>query len=139
MLGLDRPFAGWQVAAIIAALCAPALLVPNLTANSAQAAPKVVASIKPVHGLVAGVMEGVGQPSLLVRGGGSPHSYSLRPSEARSLSEADLVFWVGDSLEGFLAKPLEALAGRARVVTLTEAPGIARLVGGSGPPYKSGQ
>ncbi len=31
--------------------------------------PKVVASIKPVHSLAAGVMQGVGEPRLLVSGG----------------------------------------------------------------------
>lgn len=132
MLGLDRPFAELKAAAIVAALCAAALLVPSLTSSSAQAAPKVVASIMPLHSLVAGVMEGVGESTLLVRGGGSPHSYSLRPSEARSLNNADLVFWVGDNLESFLAKPLTALAGQARVVALAEAPGIALLAAREG-------
>ena len=90
-------------------------------------APKVVTSIAPVHSLVAGVMEGVGEPELLVRGGGSPHSYSLRPSEAQALQQADVVFWVGDDMEVFLRKPLDALAGDAEVVALAEAPGIRLL------------
>ncbi len=93
----------------------------------AAEAPKVVTSIAPVHSLVAGVMEGVGEPDLLVRGGGSPHSYSLRPSEAQALQQADLVFWIGDDMEVFLRKPLEALAGNAEVVELAEAPGIRLL------------
>jgi zinc transport system substrate-binding protein len=87
----------------------------------AAAAPKVVASIVPVHSLVAGVMEGVGAPSLLIGRGGSPHGYSLRPSEARALSEADLVFWIGQPLEAFLVRPLAALSAPARVVALSEA------------------
>ena len=77
---------------------------------SVAAEPRVVATIKPIHSLVAGVMDGVGAPTLLIRGGGSPHSYSLRPSEARALSRADLVFWVGEEFETFLTKPLAALA-----------------------------
>ena len=105
-----------------ASICA-ALLAFGPTSGSAMAAAKVVASIKPLHSLVAAVMEGAGEPALLVRGGSSPHNYNLRPSEARSLGEADLVFWVGEGLEGFLAKPLEALAGRARVVELAEGAG----------------
>ena len=35
----------------------------------AQANVKVVTSIKPVHSLVSAVMAGVGEPSLLVKGG----------------------------------------------------------------------
>ncbi len=46
--------------------------------------PHVVASIKPVHALVAGVMEGVGSPGLLIQGNASPHAYTLRPSDAKS-------------------------------------------------------
>jgi zinc transport system substrate-binding protein len=78
----------------------------------------VVASIKPVHSLVASVMQGVGQPVLLVKGTGSEHSYSLRPSEARALEQAEVVFWVGETMETFLLKPLRALAGNAKVVEL---------------------
>jgi zinc transport system substrate-binding protein len=87
----------------------------------------VVASIKPVHSLVAGVMQGDGEPVLLVKGAGSPHSYSLRPSEARALDQAAVVFWVGEGLETFLAKPLRALSEDAVVVTLSEAPGMRLL------------
>jgi zinc transport system substrate-binding protein len=87
---------------------------------SAGAAPKVVASILPIHSLVAGVMAGVGEPRLLLPGAASPHSYALRPSNARALQNAALVFWVGPGLENFLAKPLAALSGRARIVALSE-------------------
>ena len=107
--------------------CAAAVALLIGTGSWAGEAPKVVTSIAPVHSLVAGVMEGVGEPDLLVRGGGSPHSYSLRPSEAQALQQADLVFWIGDDMEVFLRKPLEALAGDAEVVELANAPGIRLL------------
>jgi zinc transport system substrate-binding protein len=87
----------------------------------------VVASIKPVHSLIAGVMQGVGEPVLLVKGTGSEHSYSLRPSEARALEQAEVVFWVGETMETFLIKPLQALAGDADVVELSEVPGLTLL------------
>jgi zinc transport system substrate-binding protein len=72
-------------------------------------------------------MEGAGSPELILSGASSPHTYSLRPSEARLLEDADVVFWVGDALETFLEKPLEALGSRSRIVTLLEAPGVAVL------------
>lgn len=90
-------------------------------------APRVVASILPVHSLVAGVMAGVDSPVLLLPAAASPHTYSLRPSEAARLAEADVVFWIGPGLESFLAKALAALADQARVVALGEAEGVARL------------
>ena len=92
-----------------------------LTAWSAETAePKVVVSIKPIHSLVAGVMQGVGEPQLLIKGGGSPHGYVLRPSEARALAKADLIVWVGHSLESFLEKPLATLGQKARKLELME-------------------
>jgi zinc transport system substrate-binding protein len=102
-------------------------LLLALAAPPAAAGPRVVASIKPLHSLVAGVMAGIATPTLLVQGGGSPHSYSLRPSEARALSEADLVFWIGPELETFLRKSLPALAGRAKTLAIAEEPAVRLL------------
>ena len=81
--------------------------------------PKVVVSIKPIHSLVAGVMQGIGEPLLLVKKG-SPHGYVLRPSEARALANAQLVIWVGHELESFLQKPLSTLGHKARQLELAE-------------------
>lgn len=101
-----------------------ALLFAPLGAVAAQ--PAVVASIKPVHALVAGVMLGVGEPRLLVAGGASPHEYSLKPSDGRALGAAQVVFWIGPALENFLVKPL-ANAPAARSVALLTAPGVTVL------------
>lgn len=107
--------------ALIAVLPAAAAPAPS---TAAPAAPDVVASIKPVHGLVAGVMAGVGEPALLVRGAASPHGYAMRPSDARRLAEAEVVFWIGPPLETFLAGALAALDPRPRIVALWRAPGL---------------
>src|SRR5690348_18258340 len=112
-----------RVIAVAAALLGAALL-PSL---AAAAAPKVVVSIKPIHSLLAGVMAGVGEPRLIVAGGSSPHVYSLRPSDARKLEGAQLVFWVGPILEGFLEKPLSALAGKAQIVELDRSASVTLL------------
>lgn len=85
---------------------------------------QVVASIKPVHSLVAGVMQGVGSPHLLVAGGASPHDYRLRPSDVRTIEQAQVIFWIGPELENFLSKPLQNVQGRVRTVALLEAPGV---------------
>lgn len=104
-----------------------ALLIALLFAfaPAAQAAPKIVVSIYPIHSLVAGVMEGIGTPVLLVRGAASPHDYALKPSDAKALATADAVFWIGPQLETFLIKPLSAVKSGASVVALAKAPGIA--------------
>lgn len=95
-----------------------------LLTGTAWAAPAVVASTKPIHSLVAAVMGDLGTPTLLVKGANSPHTYSLRPSDAAALESADIVFWTGHGMELFLADALETLSTDARVVELAEAPGI---------------
>ena len=87
---------------------------------------QVVASIKPVHSLVSAVMAGVGEPHLIIRGTASPHTFTMRPSDAAALEDADLIFYIGDSMETALTGPVEALAGDARVVRLIDAPGLVR-------------
>ncbi len=89
-----------------------------------SSAPSVVASIKPVHSLVAAVMKGAGEPHLIVRGLASPHAYSMRPSDARALQKAKLVFWIGPEFESFLKAPITALSGGASAVALADAPGV---------------
>lgn len=106
-------------------LMASAVLPVSVTSAAAEI--DVVASIKPLHGLVAAVMEGAGQPSLIVEGAGSPHTYSLRPSQAADLQQADVVFWVGPQMERFLEGPIATIAEDAQAVALIEADGIATL------------
>ncbi len=95
-----------------------------IAAGPACAAPRVVASFKPLQSLAAGVMAGIGEPEVVIHGAGSPHTYALRPTEARELARADVVFWIGPGFESFLAKPIAALSGHARAVALIKAPGV---------------
>lgn len=103
---------------------------------AAHAEVRVVASIKPIHSLVAGVMAGVGSPSLIVEGAGSPHTYSLKPSQAAAIESADVIFWVGHNLEAFLEKPLDSLGGKARVVELMDTDGLTQLAIREGGPFE---
>ncbi|MGN6776496.1 zinc ABC transporter substrate-binding protein ZnuA [Rhizobium sp.] len=124
---------------VAASLLLSGLLV-STTATAADV-PKVVVSIKPIHSLVAAVMQGVGTPDLIVDGAASPHTYAFKPSNARSLQEAKLVFWVGPGMEAFLQKPLAALGTNATVVELDDAPGITKLKfreGGAFEPHDDG-
>jgi zinc transport system substrate-binding protein len=97
-----------------------ATTILSASLSLAQADVKVVASIKPVHSLVLAVMEGVGEPNLLVKGAGSPHTYALKPSQAQQLQDADLVFWMSDDLEAFLENSIESIATNAKSVPLME-------------------
>jgi zinc transport system substrate-binding protein len=94
---------------------------------SAGAAPRVLASIKPVHSLAASVMEGVGQPELLITGAASEHGYSLKPSDARKIAHADVIFWIGPDLETYLIASVQSLAPKAERVELEHARGVELL------------
>ena len=107
------------------ALLATTILTASMTTAFADV--RVVTSIKPVHSLVAAVMQGVGTPDLIVEGAGSPHTYALKPSQAKQLQEADLVFWMSHDLEAFLEKSIDGIATKAVSVPLMESRGLMTL------------
>ena len=88
---------------------------------------KVVTSIKPIHSLVSYVMDGIGKPDLIVDGYNSPHSFSLKPSHAKMLENADLVIWIGEDLEAFLEKPLDTIAKKAKNIEVMDLKEIQKL------------
>ncbi len=102
------------------------LLILIASASHASV-PQVVVTIKPIHALVSGVMDGVGTPYLLLPGGESPHSYSLHPSQIRRLHRATLVVWVGPSVETFLEKTMTTLSDKIQILRLIEVPDLSLL------------
>ena len=90
----------------------------------ANAEIKVVTSIKPIHSLASYLMDGVGKPDLIVDGFNSPHGFSMKPSHAKMLQNADLIFWIGEDLESFLEKPLSSIAKKAEKIELIEIKGL---------------
>ena len=92
-----------------------------------DAPPRVAVDIAPIHGLVAQVMAGVGDPDLVIPPGATPHGYSMRPSEARMLEAADLIIWAGPTLTPWLQAPIESLAGGAHQLRLLEVEGNVAL------------
>jgi len=95
--------------------------------SPANAETKVVASIKPIHSLASYLMDGVSEPGLIVDGYASPHSFAMKPSHAKMLQEADLIFWVGEDMESFLEKPLKSIAKKAEKIELMEIKGLNKL------------
>jgi zinc transport system substrate-binding protein len=104
----------WFVALILLLLASPSL-----------AEPRIVTSFSLLQSLTAAIAGTA--PETLVKGGGSPHTYAMRPSDARALEQADLVIWIGPDYEGFLERPVAALAGKARSLVLARAPGVSTL------------
>lgn len=105
-----------------------AATVLALMHTGASASPDVVVTLKPLHGLVAAVMEGVGKPHLLIDGSASPHTYAMKPSEVRRLGKADVIIRISKRLEVFLDKPLSLVSKESRIVTIDEeTPGLTLL------------
>jgi zinc transport system substrate-binding protein len=103
---------------------ATALVLIGLSAPAAAEPPSVLVSIKPLHSLVAAVMDGVAEPGLIVSGSASPHGYAMKPSDARAAAKVRLVVWVGPAFESWLERPL---AGRKDSLALLSLPGLIRL------------
>jgi zinc transport system substrate-binding protein len=103
------------------------LLLLPLQVQSAPATLRVAATVKPIHSLVAAIMQGAGEPSLIMNTGASPHHYTLRPSERRTLAGASLIFWVGPELETFMPRILHSLDATSTTIALIEADGLIRL------------
>lgn len=111
------------------------LLGAALVATPTQAEPRsVVATILPVHSLVAGLVDGIHETELLLPTTASPHGYAMRPSEARLLQDADLVIWVGPELETFLRRTLAEPREREgrQVISLLEDLHLQELPGREG-------
>lgn len=110
-------------------LFAPAALAvaAAATVGAPQSGVNVVVTTKPVHSLVAQLMEGVGTPDLLVKGSASPHTFSLKPSDVRAINAADLFIRVGEDVEPFTRKIVKTLPDSVRVVTLETVPGVKLL------------
>jgi len=104
------------------ALCVPLLALPFAAARAEV--PKVVASIQPLHSLAAMVMEGLGQPALLVSGTASEHGYALKPSDMRVLEQAQVAVIIDTGYETFLAKPLKARGAKINVLAMADLPGM---------------
>lgn len=90
--------------------------------SAAQAEVKVLTSIKPVQLIAAAVQDGVGVPEVLLPPGASPHNYALRPSDVRRVQSADLLYWIGPDMEGFLPRVLKGRSSPS--VALQDLPGL---------------
>lgn len=84
-----------------------------LTSGARAESLQVVASVRPAALLVQELTAElpVSVTTLLPRGA-TPHDYALKPSDLRTLVNADLVVWLGDDSEPYL-KPVIRKAGRA--------------------------
>lgn len=99
--------------------------------------PEVATDISPVHSLVTRVMQGVGEPALVLPPGASPHGYALRPSEAAALADAGLIVWTGPTLAPWLERAVETLGPGATSLELLGVDGTLLLDYREGAAFKN--
>ncbi len=119
----------------LAAVLALSALTPQVAIADA---PMVAVDIAPLHSLVSQVMDGVAEPELIISKGATPHSYALRPSEARALQDANVIFWIGEDLSPWLAGALETVAHDAKSIELLEHPSTQTLEFRTGALFEDG-
>jgi len=78
----------------------------------------VLTDIGPTHSLVSMVMEGVAEPDVLMDKAASPHDYSLRPSDAEKISQAQIIFYISADLTPWLDRVRTSLAKDTRALEL---------------------
>ena len=88
---------------------------------------KVVTTIKPLHSLISRIMETRGEPQLIIEGTNNPHTFVFKPSHAKMIEEADIVFWIGEDLEAFMEKPLNSLAKDTKKIAFMDSESIEKL------------
>lgn len=93
-------------------------LALGLSINAHAAVPSVAVDIAPLHSLVTQVMGNVGEPTLIIPAEVSPHSHTLRPSDAKALANADFVFWMDEGLTPWLEKALDNIAHSAERIEM---------------------
>ena len=99
-------------------------IIPISFITGVNAEIKVVTTIQPLHSLISNVMGNKGKLDLILEGTASPHSFTLKPSHAKMLENADVIFWIDKDLESFLEKPLKSIPKKAKVVHLMDISGL---------------
>jgi zinc transport system substrate-binding protein len=81
---------------------------------------RVVVDIPPVHGIVDGVLGSNARITTLIGSDIDPHNYTMKPSHAAAVSEADLIVLIGEALTPSQAEKLPSLAKNAKIIELAE-------------------
>ncbi len=87
----------------------------------------VVTSLKPLGFIASAIADGVTETQVLLPDGASEHDYSLRPSDAKRLQNADLVVWIGPEMEAFMNKSTQSIP-EAKKVTIAQLDGVKLLL-----------
>jgi zinc transport system substrate-binding protein len=132
-------FDGMQRRGQISPCLRSAILLGLLLAAAAPAvakSPAVIATVRPIASLTAGVMSGIGTPATLIPSAQVPETWVLLNPDESTLRQADVVFWIGPALESPLSEPFADLQVGARVIELGDTPGLLTYPPRRGPEWE---
>ena len=102
------------------------ILFSNSTAFAAETK-GVVTTIQPINSLVSAVIGNTGKTISLIPAEISPHEYKLKPSDAKKMQEANIIFFVSNHLESGVTKVFKNLPKNIKIIDLLEETGIEHL------------
>ncbi|MCP4494455.1 MAG: zinc ABC transporter solute-binding protein [Gammaproteobacteria bacterium] len=111
---------------MIRSICAVLVVSLVLLNNSIRAEDRlsVVVSVKPVHSIISGLMEGIGEPTLLIGGKQTPYDFQLNKKQRQKMADASLFIWVGAELEQSLQADVATLPDSVTVIELLSSPDL---------------
>lgn len=83
---------------------------------------RVLVTIKPIHSIVASLMQDIEGPDLLIEGAQTPYDFQPDPDISSRLKKYDLVIWVGPELESSLAPFMRQASNDTRVLQVLSNP-----------------
>ena len=87
----------------------------------------VITTIQPINSLVSAVIGDTGKTISLIPADISPHEYKLKPSDAKKMQEANIIFFVSNHLESSVTKVFKNLPKNIKIIDLLEETGIEHL------------
>ena len=87
----------------------------------------VITTIQPINSLVSAVIGDTGKTISLIPADISPHGYKLKPSDAKKMQEANIIFFVSNHLESSVTKVFKNLPKNIKIIDLLEETGIEHL------------
>ena len=96
------------------------IIIFGLIVTSNAISKEIVVSIKPLHSLVSAVTEGSNSVSLVIDGSMTPHNFALKPSHAKLLNNAKVLFYIDDEFESGLKKTVKGLPKSVKVIRVSK-------------------
>ena len=96
------------------------IIIFGLIVTSNAISSEIVTSIKPLHSLVSAVTEGSNSVSLVIDGSMTPHNFALKPSHAKLLNNAKVLFYIDDEFESGLKKTVKGLPKSVKVIRVSK-------------------